>query len=350
VPSRWCTNDREYAEKFARENRERILDGYHYRKHHSLYAILNNYYKEGSVYLEDDGRRGRVMGKKTRSVYHNFMTKVLVPFLRSKKITELSELTPPVIAALQDSLLAKGNKPQTINRYTGSLRCILNYLVMHGKAEENVFDRVTMLKAKKQHYQVRGCYDIGKLKGVFTRQWGDEFSRLLCLLIYTTGIRNSEMETLRVKDMVTIDKCTFLHIGQSKTENGIRMVPLHGFVYRKLTTYCAVQEKQPEDYIFTRKGNHIQSPVYRKANADMGSLLGYTEEDLERQGISFYSGRHYWKTLMNAGGLGEIEEYFMGHKVSGNVAKRYNHLDKQGRKKLVEKAKEVYAILDKELL
>jgi len=51
--------------------------------------------------------------------------------------------------------------------------------------------------------------------------------------------------------------------------------------------------------------------------------------------------------LMNSEELGDIEEYFMGHKVSGDVAKRYNHRDKQGREKLLEKAKKVFDILDK---
>jgi hypothetical protein len=53
---------------------------------------------------------------------------------------------------------------------------------------------------------------------------------------------------------------------------------------------------------------------------------------------------------MNEGGLGEdVEEVFMGHRVSGDVAKLYNHRDMQGRKRLVQKAKEVFRILDKKL-
>jgi hypothetical protein len=53
---------------------------------------------------------------------------------------------------------------------------------------------------------------------------------------------------------------------------------------------------------------------------------------------------------MNSEGLGDdIEEYFMGHKVSGNVSKNYNHKDKRGREKLIEKAKEAFAVLDKKL-
>ena len=51
---------------------------------------------------------------------------------------------------------------------------------------------------------------------------------------------------------------------------------------------------------------------------------------------------------MNREGLGEdIEEVFMGHKVSNDVAKRYNRKDKWGSEKLIEKAQEVLAVLDR---
>jgi hypothetical protein len=52
---------------------------------------------------------------------------------------------------------------------------------------------------------------------------------------------------------------------------------------------------------------------------------------------------------MDSENLGDVEEYFMGHKVSGDVAKRYNHKDKQGKKKLLEKARRVFQILDKRI-
>jgi hypothetical protein len=51
---------------------------------------------------------------------------------------------------------------------------------------------------------------------------------------------------------------------------------------------------------------------------------------------------------MSREGLGEdIEEIFMGHKVTGNVAKLYNHRDKHGKQMLAKKAKQVFSILDR---
>jgi hypothetical protein len=53
---------------------------------------------------------------------------------------------------------------------------------------------------------------------------------------------------------------------------------------------------------------------------------------------------------MSSEGLGnDIEEYFMGHTVSSDVAKLYNHKDRQGKRKLLEKTKKVFAILDKRI-
>jgi integrase len=89
--------------------------------------------------------------------------------------------------------------------------------------------------------------------------------------------------------------------------------------------------------------------AFTKAYLLLGKRLGISKTALKAQNIGFYSGRHYWKTLMNANGLGDIEEYFMGHKVSKDVSERYNHRDKQGRKRLLAKARETFKILDKAL-
>jgi integrase len=224
---------------------------------------------------------------------------------------------------------------------------------MSGNISYNVFDQVKMLKIGKEakSNRGRGCFELDKLKKVFNETWETKISYMLCLMIYTTGMRNSEIEQIQVKDIIQIDDCFFIDITKSKTKNGIRKMPLHPFVHRKLMEYA--KDLHPESYIFSAKGNHNQSILYKEANIDLGKCksIGMTAGQLKEQRISFYSGRHFWKTLMNADGLGnDIEEFFMGHKVSNDVAKRYNHRDKQGKKMIIEKAKEVFAILDKRLL
>ena len=102
-------------------------------------------------------------------------------------------------------------------------------------------------------------------------------------------------------------------------------------------------------FLFSATRGGYGAKIFQVASFDMGKLLELTPEQLAEQNITFYSGRHYWKTVMSSADLGDVEEYFMGHKVTTDVAKIYNHRDKQGQKKIVAKAREVLAILDKTL-
>ena len=161
-------------------------------------------------------------------------------------------------------------------------------------------------------------------------------------------MRNSEIERIKVKHLVILDNVRFIDITISKSINGVRLVPLHDFVYRKIMAYAKKNNKDENDYIFKNNNvKYLSSETYDQANLELAKYTKYTEAQLKDEYITFYSGRHFWKTLMDSENLGDIEEYFMGHKVTSDVAKRYNHKDKQGRKKLLERARKVFSILDK---
>jgi integrase len=352
VPSRWSThtNNQEQAVQFAVENRERLLAKYRENKKQKefsgeIYDVFEGYYKKDSLHLQEDRDRGRILSEDARRIYHNFVTKRWVPYLRDNNIKKFSEIDTPLLARFQNKLLRDGVKPQTINHYTSYVSQIFDHLVIEGGVSCNPFNNLNALKITGDSYKVRGCYDVNELRGVFNKRWKDNLSYLLCLVIYSTGMRNGEIERIQVKDIIKIEKRGFIDIPKSKTKNGVRIVPLHDFVYNKLIRYINKTGKGPEDLLFGPR----QSEVYNAAASAMGALLKYDKATLERENITFYSGRHFWKTLMNSENLGDVEEYFMGHKVSNDVAKRYNHRDKQGKKMVVKKAGEVSAILDKRL-
>jgi len=362
VPTNRCTytRNREAAERWAIENRDRILNEYYNRdvvkkKYGDLYTILRKYYAPNSPYLEIDIKRGRDLNNDSRENYHNFIIHQLIPFLRKKKIKDISEIDVPLLAKFQNWLLLDRNvngkkilgcKPQTINRNISIISLIFDHLLIEGEIKINPCKSLVCLKNNNE--VIRGCYEITKLKGVFNKTWNNQLSYLLSLLIYTTGMRNSEIERIRVQDIMVIDKVHFINIEKSKTKNGIRLVPLHDFVYRKIIAYIKKHHKNDNDLIFKKSNTkYLSSEIYDLANLELGKFTKFSKSQLLKENITFYSGRHFWKTLMDSENLGEIEEYFMGHKVSNDVAKRYNHRDKQGRKKLLERAKKVFQILDK---
>jgi len=355
IPSRWntYTKDEISAERFAIENRERILTEYDTKRtvlKSNLYVVMNEYYEENSKYQKSAEDLGKALAKKSVSVNRNFVRKVLFPFLKSKGVRDFPDITPLIITKLQVYLLKKGNKPQTINCYLGSIKSAFNHLILEGMNINNPFDRVDALKCV-QTKETHGCYELSKVYGVFNRKWRDELSYLLNMMIYCTDIRNCELERIQVQDIMKISNYNFINIpdpSRTKNEYSVRVVPLHNTVYKALIAYIRKTGKEKTDYIFSKDGTINQSILYRKAYQLLGKKLGYTIDQLKNENIKFYSGRHYWKTLMNANGLGdEVEEYFMGHKVSSDMAKLYNHRDKQGQKMLLKKAREVFAILDK---
>jgi integrase len=343
------------AIQFALENRDRILAEYHVRKGHrktayELYDLMQNYYSENSVHLQEDIRRGRVLCEKARQTYYNFMKKKWVPYLKENNIKRIDEIDTPFMARFQDKLLAEGIKPQTANHYLSYISTVFDHLVTEGGSDNNPVNNLVKLKINEDSLKVRGCYNTGDLSGIFNKRWKDKTSRLLCLLIYTTNMRNIEIERMQVSDIIKIDRYHFIDIPKSKSKNGVRVVPLHEIVYKTLMEHIKQNGKEGDDFVFKENRiKHVQTSVWHDAYVEMGKLLKYDEDKLKAENITFYSGRHFWKTLMNSEELGDAEEVFMGHKVTGDVAKRYNHRDKQGKEKIVKKAEEVFAILDKRL-
>jgi len=367
VPTWWSThtNDLKAAEEFAVSNREKLLSEYRQRKAlkkgegcPGIYSIFKNFYEKDSSFLKKNEKRGRMLVESTRKSYHNIILGHWIPFLKKNKIRSIEEIDTPLLARFQDCCLAKEIKRQSVNLYVIAVSNVFDYLVTMGRIKTNPCGGLPPLRVKDGEREIRGCYNINEMAGIFSRRWGDEQLYLLCLLIYSTGMRNCEIDRIKAKDIMRIKKCWFINIPESKTKSGIRIVPLHDFVYARLKRHIDKCGKGPDDLLFCQGGGApLPRQRYTDANIALGMLtrqgrvLGPAaiKEKLKKENIVFYSGRHFWKTLMNAHDLGEVEEYFMGHKASGDVAKLYNHRDKQGQGRLAAKAREVFKILDRSL-
>ena len=357
VPTRWSThtNDFAAATNFAILNRDKLLSEYIKRKTkrkmpNKLYSVMRNYYEKDSIYQKFDKRRGRSLSEGARKVYHSTILHHWIPFLRLHRISTSDEIDTPLMVCFQDHCMDKGIKSQSVNHYVSFISHIFDYLIQKKNIETNPCKGLLPLGVEEDSCKIRNCYDIRELRGIFNKRWDDEISFLLCLTIYSTGMRNSEIDRIKVRDIIQISGCRFINIPKSKSRFGIRIVPLHDFVYGRLFRYIRKNKKSPDDFIFCQtNGKTVPRQWYTNANIALGKFTKYDKTRLEKENITFYSGRHFWKTMVNAGELGDIEEYFMGHKISNDVAKRYNHRDKQGQEKIVQKAKKVFRILDNTL-
>ena len=358
VPSQWSTRTGNFEEAkiFSGINKENILKNYFNKKEgKTLYTILKNYYAKDSVYLNIDAVRGRKLGESSRKIHYGFIVNTFIPFLRQNKIKEFDEINPVLINNFQNYLLLERQLlPQSINRQISGIKAIFGHLFMTGVIKCN-FIKDT-LPLRNMNNKIRGCYSMDDLRDIFKNMWEDKKSYLLCLMIYSTGLRNSEIKNLKVKDITSqemgnLGLCNyntifFLNIEKSKTANGIRRIPLHHKVKGSLDIWINENNLSRDDYLFIKNESQRFYRAAKKANELMGSLLCKKSEELESKNISFYSGRHFYKTMMNLYQLGDVEELFMGHAVNKDVRELYNHKDKRGEKELLKAAKKAIDIID----
>ena len=345
IPSQWSTRTSDYreAEIFAKQNKDKILARYFNRKEGKvLYSVLRNYYREDSQFLVIDKARGRKINNTSRQILHGFIINTFVPFLKENEIREFKEITPVVMSRFQNYLLIKrGLLPQSINRQISGIKAIFSHLYMTGIIERNIMKDIAPLRTMNN--KIRGCYCIEDLSGIFKEQWEDKKSYLLCSLIYSAGLRNGEIQNLKANDIIARDDIHFVNVAKSKTSSGIRIVPLHPKVRESLDEWIREKRLEGEDYLFVKHGGRIYK-IAQKAHFLLGSLLGKDPAEMERENITFYSGRHFYKTMLNLYDLGDIEELFMGHKVNKKVSERYNHKNKRGEKELLKEAKKAIEI------
>ncbi|MDR2095362.1 MAG: tyrosine-type recombinase/integrase [Treponema sp.] len=346
LSTKWCTHTNEFRKacEFAEKNRNTLIANYLQRHENKAVRFFKRFYDPVSKIFQVECKRNGDLAEERRKRYQSVMDKKFIPFLKERRIGSFEQITVHVLDDFQDILLADGLKAQSVNDNMGAIHKAFKYLQRKGLVKENPCSTLIPVPVRQEDRKVRGCYEISKLKGVFEKRWEDKISQLLNMIIYTTDMRNSEIRRFSKEDIIRLGGCCFIDLKASKTGNGIRLVPLHEKVYAKIIAFAKGMDTTTSIF------GHLSAYWFTKAYRTLGKALKVSEEFLQTHNITYYSGRHFWKTLMNAGGLGEdIEEIFMGHKVSADVGKLYNHRDMQGQKRLVKKAREVFKILDKQV-
>ena len=345
LPTKFNTNTGSEieAEQYLIKNKEILIEKYLARKDGRMYAFLTNFYTT---------EKQKGLSEKNIKIYDSAIKNKFIPFLRQEKIKEISQITKYTLRKFLNALEKTGIKteekagvplrPQSANKHLLAVKRIFNYLELNEMVKDNPCDGVKGLRVTKADKIPRGCYVLDQLKGVFNRVWKDRTSFLLNLIIYTTGMRNSEIKRLKMADFELKGGCWYANINRSKTESGERLLPVHNKVYGYLKKWAETNKVDNQKNLFEISNNR-----FKIANEELARRLKACKS-IKQKNITFYSGRHFWKTLMSAEGLGEnIEEIWMGHKVSGDVKKLYDHKDKFGLERSKKKAVEMFEILDR---
>jgi integrase len=142
------------------------------------------------------------------------------------------------IARLQEQGLA----PSTINRKVSTLRQLIKFAYYDGLIEERAYRQITDAQGVRGERVGRGrAYTTGEvvelLQGIDTSTLKGMRDKALLALLFTTGMRRSELVSARVEDLtMDVGRAALRILGKGNKE---RIVPLRADVKRLLDEWLA---------------------------------------------------------------------------------------------------------------
>ena len=285
-------------------------------KLYPFHKVLNEYYEEGSKYLEYEVSHGMSFDEKGVSE-RRAKCKVISDMM--KDIKHFNEVTKPRLALLQKQLLDKGLNGKTVNGYLGCLRKVFRYFLDNGMIEDDVFLGLRPCSNKKG---IRLCFPMSDLKGVFSKVEPNPMSDLVHIAV-VSGMRKGEIKRMSPSDIIEKDYGHWLHINGTKTENAPREVPI---------------TKELVEVIKRFDPSVLNDRFFAKSVMWLAKTLGYSESYVKENGIVFHSFRKVYKTLLTSSNINkDLIEEAIGHSQPtysmNSVDKSYLCLEMADRKK-----------------
>lgn len=223
--------------------------------------------------------------------------------------------------------LSKQNySPRSINRKIASVKSFYKFATQTGLVLNNP---ATAIKSLKTERKLPEFYSAKELDGLFNREGLFENSfygrrdHLLLLILFSTGIRQSELINIKVKD-VNIDRKQIKVLGKRQKERFVFLTEELGDLLIDYMLELRSEIPAENDYLFlTNKHNKMYPKfVYRKVN----SYLSFISKGRQK---SPHTLRHSFATelMNNEVEINSIKEV-LGH-ASLSATEVYTHNSKE---------------------
>ena len=246
--------------------------------------------------------------------------KQFVDFLTADtELFDAESVTVNDVRAWMAKLMADGCSVTTVKRKLQSLRAFYKYLMRVGKVQKNPAREVEMAKVP---HRLPECVKVENMEQMFSEQVDyDAFEevrdRLIMLMMYSTGIRRSELINLRDADVA--DGELKVHGKRNKD----RMVPFGDELQAEIAIYRELRNREvgETEWLFVRSNGEQLYPtmVYRLANKKLGDVGGCSRRSPHVLRHTFASSM-----LNNGAKLNSVKE-LLGHE-SLAATQVYTHI------------------------
>lgn len=274
-------------------------------KNFFLQLKVNNYSKETLYNYRRD-----------LDLFNSFLLEQSISF------SQISRLTINEFKAL---LHDKELDPQSINRHLSSIRSYLRFLI---EMEEDVPlppDAITLVKTTKKNPRVPELYELIKLieypeTAELDKRAGLR-NRAMLELLFSTGLRISELISLNVKDIDESGRIFVL--GKGKKERFVYLTPR---AYQHIKRYLHIRKDKSPALFIPYKGKNVHDEDKRiSTNYLQMKIKKYRELLNINVPISAHTIRHSFATYLAEEGANPAAiQVLLGHE-SLNTTTRYVH-------------------------
>ncbi len=128
--------------------------------------------------------------------------KKFVTFLAGRNISSLKEATSQDLSAYMDYMVAEDFKPATISRNVASIKALFHFLAYEGMVDEDISGVLKSPKIEKKAPEIMTMTEVNTLLEQPSGDTPKEIrDKAMLELLYATGIRVSELITLKNEDL-----------------------------------------------------------------------------------------------------------------------------------------------------
>lgn len=219
------------------------------------------------------------------------------------------------------SLYLKGLSKKSIVRHISTCRTFYKFLLNDEKVKSNPFLVIKTIKKEKKLPEVLFFEEIDDIIKSMTIK--DEYSirnYAIFILLYSSGIRVSEISTLKLKDIDFYNNRFVVHGKGNKMRNAYFDDGTKRVINRYIDEFRSRFKKDDEYLFIGRRGEALSKTSYRRIVKEVG------EEYASTKGIHPHMLRHSFAThlLDNGADIRNVQE-LLGH-ASISATQIYTHV------------------------
>lgn len=244
----------------------------------------------------------------THDAYNSDLKKYKL-FLKERNRKKVDKIRKKDIQDFMQVLLKEKKKPQTIAHYLTSIKNYHKFLLKNGYVNTDIAESIERPKLTKKLPNVLSVEEVDKLLDIRLNTSFDYRNKCMLELLYGTGLRVSELVSIKINDIDTIN-CIVHCIGKGNKE---RIVPINDYVITSLNDYLKerpklLKNKTTQELFLNREGDSISREGFFKV---LKKLL--LEKGLNPN-VSPHTLRHSFAThLLEHGADLRVIQEMLGH-------------------------------------